>query len=32
MKTFEELQGDDYTTGCVLDYNYFKKHDGNRFK
>ena len=19
-------QGDDYTTGCLLDYNYFKKH------
>ena len=33
MKSFEELQGDDHTTGCLLDYNYFKKHyDGNRFK
>ena len=20
------VQGDDYTTGCLLDYNYFKKH------
>ena len=19
-------QGDDYTTGCLLDYNYFKEH------
>ena len=19
-------QGDDYTTGCLLDYSYFKKH------
>ena len=19
-------QGDNYTTGCLLDYNYFKKH------
>ena len=19
-------QGDDYTTGCLLEYNYFKKH------
>ena len=19
-------QGDDHTTGCLLDYNYFKKH------
>ena len=19
-------QGDDYKTGCLLDYNYFKKH------
>ena len=19
-------QGDDYTTGCLLDYNYFRKH------
>ena len=19
-------QGDDYTTGCLLDYNYFKNH------
>ena len=19
-------QGDDYTTGCLLDYHYFKKH------
>ena len=26
MKTFETSQGDDYTTGCLLDYNYFKEH------
>ena len=29
MKKFEKTttgQGDDYTTGCLLDYNYFKKH------
>ena len=29
MKTFEKIatgQGDNYTTGCLLDYNYFKKH------
>ena len=30
-KTFENIrkitgQGDDYTTGCLLDYTYFKKH------
>ena len=28
-------QGDDYTTGCLLDYTYFKKrlkNDYNRFK
>ena len=28
-------QGDDYATGCLLDYNYFKKlslNDSNRFK
>ena len=28
-------QGDDYTTGCLLDYDYFKKilqDDSNRFK
>ena len=27
--TFEKIaigQGDDYTTGCLLDYNYFNKH------
>ena len=24
MIVFEILQGDDYTTGCLLDYNYFK--------
>ena len=22
----ETVQGDDYTTGCLLDYNYFKKY------
>ena len=26
MKTFKRLQGDDYTTGCLLDYHYFIKH------
>ena len=28
MKTFEIIfgQGDNYTTGCLLDYNYFIKH------
>ena len=29
MITFERLQllkGDDYTTGCLLDYMYFKEH------
>ena len=32
IKTWENIwkiavgQGDDYTTGCLLDYNYFKKH------
>ena len=31
-KTYENIrkittgQGDDYTTGCLLDYNYFKNH------
>ena len=32
LKTFENIrkiatgQGDDYTTGCLLDYSYFKDH------
>ena len=32
IKTYENIrkvttdQGDDYTTGCLLDYNYFIKH------
>ena len=32
MKTYKNTwkivndQGDDYTTGCLLNYNYFKKH------
>ena len=29
MKTFEKFatgQGDDYKTGCLLDYNYSKSH------
>ena len=29
MIAFEQLQqvqGDDYTTGCLLDYNYFKNY------
>ena len=32
IKTYENIrkitigQGDDYTTGCLLDYTYFKKY------
>ena len=32
IRTYEKIlkiatgQGDDYTTGCLLNYNYFKKH------
>ena len=26
MKTIKTSQGDHYTTGCLLDYNYFKKY------
>ena len=32
MRTYDNIgkittgQGDDYTTGCLVDYNYFKKH------
>ena len=32
MRTYDYIQkiatghGDDYTTGCLLDYNYFNKH------
>ena len=32
MRTYDNIrkiasgQGDDYTTGCLLDYNYFKDH------
>ena len=29
METFEKIatgQGDDYTTGCLLDYSYFQDH------
>ena len=32
MRTYDNIhkiatgQGDDYTTGCLLDYDYFKKH------
>ena len=32
IKTYENIrkitigQGDDHTTGCLLDYNYFKKY------
>ena len=32
MRTYDNIQkiatgqGDDYTTGCLLDYNYFNKH------
>ena len=41
IKSYENIrkittgQGNDYTTGCFLDYNYFKKtlyNDGNEFK
>ena len=37
-KTYENFrkiaagQGDDYTTGCLLDYPYFKQDDWNGFK
>ena len=37
IKTYDNIRKitnrhrDDYTTGCLLDYNYFKKHS-NRFK
>ena len=33
LKTYENIrkiatgQGDDYTTGCLLDYSYFKDYD-----
>ena len=26
IRKIEKGQGDDYTTGCLLDYNYFNKH------
>ena len=26
MIVFEKLQGDDYATGCLLDYNYFENY------
>ena len=30
MRTYDNIQktgqGDDYTTGCLLDYTYFKEH------
>ena len=26
MITFEKVQRDDYTTGCLLDYSYIKEH------
>ena len=35
IRKFATGQGDDYATGCLLDYNYFKngyKNDSNRFK
>ena len=25
-------QGDDYTTGCLLDYSYFNENDCNRYE
>ena len=27
ITTQKSCEGDDYTTGCLLDYNYFKKHN-----
>ena len=33
MRTYDKIQkvatvqGDDYTTGCLLDYNYFNNYD-----
>ena len=41
LKTYDNIrkiatgQGDDYTTSCLLDYNYFNKYyknDSNRFE
>ena len=38
LKTYENSRkistgkGDDYATGCLLDYSYFKEDDCNRFK
>ena len=33
IKKITTGQGDDYTSSCSLDYNYFKKqNDRNRFK
>ena len=38
IKTYENIRkiatghGDDYTTGCLLDYSYFRQNDCNRFK
>ena len=26
IRKYDELKGDDYTTGCLLDYNYYKNH------
>ena len=26
ISKYKSGQGDNYTTGCLLDYNYFKKH------
>ena len=26
IRKIATVQGDDYTTGCLLDYNYFKKY------
>ena len=26
MRKVSTSQGDDYTAGCLLDYNYFKEH------
>ena len=30
IRKIATAQGDDYTAGCLLDYNYFKKHVNDR--
>ena len=29
IRKIETVEGDDYTTGCLLDYSYFKKSKSN---